>query len=136
MAVQGGYGVVLKIMVSTTLTAIANLLDVDYPRLMKYLAESTAHDSTSGYYEAIATGKRRAEPFTARILWDDSETTHTAIITAFASEAAVSMSLNDPDSSEVMTFSAHIEAIGRISKQEGNYEAEVVIHPTGVVTIA
>jgi len=135
MAVQGGYGVVLKIMVSTTLTAIANVLDVDYPRLMKYIAESTAHDSTSGYYEAIATGKRRAEPFTARILWDDSETTHTAIITAFASEAAVSMSLNDPDSSETLTFSAHIEAIGRIAKQEGNYEAEVVIHPTGAVTI-
>lgn len=135
MAQQGGFGVQLKIMVSTTLTAIANLLDVDYPRLMKYIAESTAHDSTDGYYEAIATGKRRVEPFTARIAWDDSETTHTAIITAFDADTAVSMSIADPDSSETLSFSAHIEAIGRIAKQEGIYEAEVAIHPTGKATL-
>lgn len=135
MAVQGGYGVVLKIMVSTTLTAVANLKDIDFPKFTKFVAESTAHDSTSGYYTAVATGKRRLEPFTATLGWDDSDTTHAAIVTAFDSDAAVSMSIEDPGGAEVIAFSAHIEAISRIAKQEDEYVAEVSIHPTGAATI-
>lgn len=135
MATQGGFGVVLKIMVSTTLTAVANLLDVDFPRLLKYVAEATGHDSSGGYYEAISTGKRRAEPFRAVLAWDVAETTHSTIVTAFEADTAVSMSIEDPDGAEVLAFSAIIEAVGRISRQEDVYQAEVMIHPTGAVTI-
>jgi hypothetical protein len=135
MANQGGYGVQLKIMVSTTLTAIAAMKDVDFPKFTKFLAESTGHDATSGYYTATATGKRRLEPFTCLLEWDSVAATHAAIVTAFDSDSAVSMSIQDPDGVEVIAFSAHIEAITRISKQEDTYQAEVAIHPTGAPTI-
>ena len=135
MAEQGGFGVVLKIMVSTTLTAVAHVLDVDFPRFRKYIAESTGHDATDGYYEAIATGKRRIEPFTVRLAWDSDNSTHAAMVTAFGSDAAVSMSIEDPEGDEVISFSAHIEAIGRIARQEDVVQAEVLIHPTGKATI-
>jgi len=135
MTVQGGYGVVLKIMVSTVLTAVANLKDIDFPKFTKFVAESTGHDATNGYYTAVATGKRRLEAFNATLGWDDSDTTHAAIVAAFDSDAAVSMSIEDPSGNEVIAFSAHIEAIGRIAKQEDEYVAEVTIHPTGSATI-
>lgn len=136
MAEQGGFGVVLKIMVSTTLTAVANLMDVDFPRFMKFISESTGHDQADGYYEAVATGKRRVEPFRAVLAWDTSETTHSAMVTAFDSDAAVSMSIEDPAGDETISGTAHIEAIGRVSRQEDTYQAEVEIHPTGKWTIA
>jgi formylmethanofuran dehydrogenase subunit E-like metal-binding protein len=135
MAATGGYGVTLKIMVSTTLTAVANVIDVDFPKFVKFIAESTGHDATSGYYTAVATGKRKLESFTATLAWDSVATTHAAIVTAFDSDAAVSMSIQDPDGVEIIAFSAHIEAITRISRQEEVYQAEVTIHPTGVPTI-
>jgi len=135
MAKQGGFGVELKITISTTLTVIANLLDVDFPKFKKFLAESTSHSSTDGFYEAIDTGKRRGEPFRAVLGWDDAETTHAAILTAFAATAAVAMSIEDPAGQEVITFSAHIEEISRLGKQEDMFKAEVMFHPTGKLTI-
>lgn len=135
MAGQGGFGVVLKIMVSTTLTAVAKVLDVDFPKFKKFVAENTGHDATSGWYTAISTGKRRLEPFQATLEWDSVAATHAAIQTAFDSDAAVSMSIEDPDGVEVIAFSGIIEEIERVGKQEDTYKAVVLIHPTGAPTI-
>lgn len=135
MAIQGGFGVVLKIMVSTTLTAVANVVDVDFPKFKKFLAESTAHDSTSGYQTWVATGKRALEAFTCTLMWDSAAATHAAMVTAFDSDAALSMSIEDPNGDEVIAFSAHISTMERISKQEEGYTCEVEIQPTGAPTI-
>lgn len=78
MAAQGGFGVVLKINTGS-LTAVTGVTNVDFPEFMKYLAESTGHDSSGGYYEAVATGKRRLNPFPVEINWDTAEATHAAI---------------------------------------------------------
>lgn len=131
---QGGFGVVVKINTGT-LTAVANLIDVDYPKFKKYIAEMTGHDSAGGYYEAVATGKRRLEAFPMTLGWDIVETTHAAIITAFDSDAPVGFSIEDPDGDEVIAFDAHIEEIMRISKQEDGMKAEILVHPTGAPTI-
>lgn len=136
MAAQGGFGLVLKIDVSASLTAIAGVKDVDFPKFKKFLAESTGHDATSGYYTAVASGKRRLEPIRATLYWDTSVNTHAEIVTMFASDDPTDMSIADPDGDETIAFSAHIEAIGRISKQEDAYEAVVDIHPTGPATIS
>lgn len=135
MAAQGGFGVQLKIMVSTTLTAVANVIDVDFPKFKKFLAESTAHDSTSGYQTWVATGKRALESFTCTLLWEDSVTTHAAMVTAFSADTAVSMSIQDPDGNEIIAFSAHISGMERMSKQEEAFTCEVEIQPTGAPTI-
>lgn len=136
MAGQGGFGVQLKIMVGTVLTAVANMIDVDYPELEKILSESTGHDSTAGYAEYIATGKYKANEFTCTLTWDSADATHAAIVTAFDAAAAVSMSIEDPDSVEVISGSAHIRVVTRISRQEEHFQAEVAIQPTGQWSIA
>ena len=136
MAGQGGFGVVLKIMVGTVLTAVVNMMDVDFPELVKILSESTGHDSTAGYKEYIATGKYEAGEFTCTLTWDVDETTHAAIVTAFDAAAAVSMSIEDPEGDEVISGSAHIRTITRIGRQEEHFQAEVAIQPTGQWSIA
>ena len=136
MAGQGGFGVALKIMVGTVLTAVVNIMDVDFPELEKILSESTGHDSTAGYAEHIATGKYKANEFNCTLTWDADETTHAAIVTAFDAAAAVSMSIEDPEGDEVISGSAHIRTISRIGRQEEHFIAEVAIQPTGQWSIA
>lgn len=133
---QGGFGLVMKIDVSSTLTAIVGLEDVDFPTFRKFIAEATAHDSAGGFYEAVATGKRRVESITATMFWDDTQATHQAVRTGFDSDDPVDCSIEDPDGQEVIAFSAHIEAISRISKQQDAYKAQVEFHPTGQPTIS
>lgn len=134
MATQGGFGLTIKIYTST-LTAIVKVLDGEIPRFKRYLAEFTAHDSSSGYDEYISTGRRGLDKFKLTLGWDSGATTHAAIVTAFASDTAVAMSAEDPNGDEVIAFSAFIEEIGRIAKQKEGYVAEVVIQPTGAPTI-
>ena len=131
MTAQGGYGLTLTM----NGTTVVGVREVDFPRFMKFIAEATAHDSASGYYEAVATGKRRIEPIQATLFWDDTEATHGAVITAFDSDASQQFTIADPDGDETIEFNAHLEAINRISEQEEAYVAEVDIHPTGTATI-
>lgn len=132
MAVQGGYGAVIKITVAAVLTAIVNVRDFTFPEFEKILAEITAHDSPGGYAEYIATGKRRMNEFTCRITWDVSESTHAAVKAAFDSDAVVNMSVEDPNGAEIITFDAFISKLGRIAEQEDGYSCDVAIQPTGI----
>ena len=134
--VQGGFGVVLNIDVGTVLTVVTKIVDVTYPEFEKILAESTTHDSVDGYAEFVATGKRKLNEFICTLTWDTSEATHAGVQTAFESDAAVSMSIADPDADETISFSAHIRTVGRVAEQEGAYRAEVAIQPTGPPSIS
>lgn len=131
---QGGYGAVLKIDVSG-LVAVTHVRDFEFPEFEKILAEITAHDSPGGYAEHISTGKRKLNEFTCTLVWDISETTHAAMVSAFDSDAAVSMSTEDPNGYEVIAFDAHITKLGRIAEQEEGYVCDVSIQPTGIPTI-
>jgi hypothetical protein len=136
MAAQGSFGIAVQIDVSSTPTALASVLDLPEVSLMKYIAESTAHDSTDGFYEATDTGKRRIDPITVTLAWDTSETTHGAIVTAFNSETPVTFTVTDPDGDETISMEVHIERISRIFAQEDIYKATVTLHPTGAPTIS
>jgi hypothetical protein len=137
MAEQGGFGVVLKVMISTTLTAVANLLDVDFPAQEKELADMTAHPSaaSTGYRSWIDSGVRSLTEFTAVLGWDDTESTHVAIVTAFDATTALSMSIEDPAGQEIVAFSGFIRSIGRTAKIGDGYKCNVAIQPTGAPTI-
>ena len=135
MAKQGGFGVVCKITISNTLTAIANVEDVDFPEFEKFLAEVTNHGSTGGYAEHIATGVRAVNEFSMTLTWDTSDSTHAAIVTAFDSDEPVNMSIEDPAGVEVIAFAAHVRKLGRISKQRERYGCVVTIQPTGQPSI-
>ena len=134
MSTQGGLGVVLKID-DSGLTTVANLLDADFPEQEKELWEYILHSSTDGYAEHMDTGIRKLTEFTAVLLWDDTESTHAAILTAFDASTTVDMSIEDPSGQEVIAFAAHIQKIGRISKADEGYQCEVTIQPSGAPTI-
>ena len=127
----------MKIMISTTLTAVTNLLDVDFPETEKFLADMTAHPASaaSGYTTWIDSGVRALNAFTAVLGWDDLEATHQAVLTAFDATAAVSMSIEDPAGQEIIAFSAHIQKVGRVSKVKDGFKCNVTIQPTGAPTI-
>jgi predicted secreted protein len=135
MSTQGGFGLTLKIYITSALVAVTKVSTADFPTFRKFIAESTGHDSAGGWYQAVATGKRRLEPFSAELNWDTAEATHAAMMTAFNSDAAVAMSIEDPAGDEVIAFSAHVEAITRVSQQEDRYYATVEFHPSGAPTI-
>lgn len=136
MAQQGGFGVKLKITPPAGVaTIVAHLLDIGFPEFSKFIAESTGHDSPGGYYEAIASGKRRVQPFTATIGWDIALATHQAMVDAFDSNLPLTFSVEDPLGLEVISFSGHVEKVNRMTKQEDTYKAEVTIHPTGTPSI-
>lgn len=137
MATQGSFGVVFKVMVSTTLTAVAHLLDVAFPEQKKEIADVTEHPSTgvTGYRTKIDTGIRELTPFEVTLLWDDSEATHAAMVTAFDSTSALSMSIEDPAGNEVIAFSGFVDTVGRIAAMSDGYKARVSITPTGAPTI-
>lgn len=135
MGKQGGFGVKLKITVGTALTVVAGVREVEFPEFEKMLAEATAHDSSGGWKEMIDTGKRALNAFTVTLSWDADGATHAAMVTAFGSTSPVNMSIEDPAGTEVISFSAFINKIGRTAEQEEVYSAEVEITPTGAPSI-
>ncbi len=135
MAQIGGFGLTVKIDISSTLTALTYLLDGEIPEFEKFIAEATPHDSTNGYAQFVATGKRKMNEFKVTLGWDSDEATHAAVLAAFDSNDPVTMQVISPGADETIEFSAHITKIGRVAAQEDGYKAEVTIQPTGSPTI-
>lgn len=134
--VEGGFGLSVKIKITSTMTAIAELLEGEIPEFEKFVAEMTPHSATGGYATYVATGKRKLNEFKITLGWDSDDSTHAAIIAAFDSDSPVDMSVVSPDGTdETIAFSAHITKIGRIAEQEDGYKADVTIQPTGAPTI-
>jgi hypothetical protein len=134
MAIQGGFGVLLKIDVSG-LTTTANLLDTDFPEQSKMLEEATGHSATGGYAVYVASGKRELGEFTATLLWDKADSTHAKVLTVLAANATVNMSIQDPAGAEIIAFAAHVKSVKRISKQDEAYKAEITFQPSANPTI-
>ena len=133
--VQGGFGLQVRINISASQTAIAELIDGEIPEFEKFLAEMTPHSAAGGYATHVATGKRKMNEIKVTLGWDSDDATHAAILAAFDSDSAVSMSVVAPGADETIAFSAHIFKVGRIAAQEDGYKCDVSIQPTGQPTI-
>ena len=133
--VIGGFGLVVKISISSTLTAITEVIEGEIPEFEKFIAEMTPHSATGGYATHVATGKRKMNEFKLTLGWDSDDSTHAAIIAAFDSNDAVNMSVVCPAADETIAFAAHITKLGRISAQEDGYKCDVTIQPTGAPNI-
>jgi predicted secreted protein len=131
MATQGGLG--------TTLTynsqSITKIMEVDWPEIEKVLAEVTAHDSTGGWEEFIATGKFTASDFTITVLWDKALAGHGALLTAHNNGTAHAFSLVGPGTALTVSGSAFVSSIAEESDMEDGHKATITISPTGNVTI-
>lgn len=135
---SGGFGLQIKIDISSTLTAIVSVQEgSELPKFKKFLADATPHSAPNGWAQKIATGKRELQSFKMVLGWDPDEATHAAVQAAFDSDDPVGMSVISPDGgSETIGFDAHIEEIGRTTGQEDKYVAEVMVTPTGAPTIS
>ncbi len=131
MAAQGGFGLGL----THKGTTVISIDSVDELQFTKFMAEVTSHDSPGGYYEAVATGKRRIQPLAVGAFWDSAAATHTAVLAAFDADTEDEWVWSDPDGDESIAVKMHVEQIGRISEQEDAYRANILLHPTGTATI-
>ena len=132
--VQGGFGSVFKIKVTSTLTAVTHATDIKWPEFEKMLVDVTAHDSPGGMAEWIATGKRKMNSFEVTLAWSKDDATHAAILAAYNADPAVAMSVQDPDGDEVISFNGHVQKLGRVTEQDGYMQMKVTIQPTGLGT--
>jgi len=132
---QGGFGIDFQMDGGAGLVAVVKIRDAKFPKQTSTIVDATTHDSPSGYYEAIAVGLRRLEPFELTLNWDDTQATHARVLTVFAADAPVACSIADPDGDETIAFSAFVESIERDGPLNGLYTARVRIHPTGAPTI-
>ena len=135
MAQSGGYGVRLRIGEELSEVIIVHVDEIDELQLTKFISEATGHDSAGGYYEAVATGKFRIQPFNVGIWWDSNEASHIALITSFNGLTSDRFEWLDPAGGETIVFRAFVEMIGRVTLQEGTYRANLTLHPTGEPTI-
>lgn len=136
MAVSGGLGVVWKIPVSATPTTVPNVEDIEFPMSENELAEITAHDSTDGWEEFVATGLKRSGEFEATLTWDIAATPHAELVALQASGAAVAMTLATVDAAETLAFSGIVRNIKRESPIDDAFRAKVTIKVTGAITIS
>ena len=117
------------------ITAIVDVVEGDFPKIKKMLAESTGHGATNGYYGGASSGKRRIEPFALTLAWDKTEETHTQVMNRFIFDATFEMEMQDPDGNETLSFSAHLEEVERKGESENIFLSTVSVHPTGEPTI-
>lgn len=136
MSVSGGFGVDWKVDVSSTLTSVEHVREIEFPDEEHELTEVTAHDSPGGYTEWLATGRIRTEEFTVKLTWDDALATHQEIRTHHGDGTALNMSLTAPDGQETLTFDGLVRKLKRMSPQDGSYDMEVTILPTGQITLS
>ena len=119
------------------LTAVTNILDGDFPKQSKTLAEMTPHPTTGNTVTAqfVDTGYRVNQSFNLELGWDVDEATHAAIQAAYESTDPVNCSVEDPGGKEVMAGQAFIEEVERASKMKDGYKGTVKVTPTGDWTI-
>jgi predicted secreted protein len=135
MAQTGGFGCIVRINITATLTVIADVVELKFPEFERTVADITAHDSTNGWAEYIATGMRKMSEFTMTVVWDDGATTHAALLTNFNSATSVNMNIQDPLGQEVIAFAAFITKIARSGEMDDAFKAEITVQPTGAPTI-
>ena len=131
MARKGGWGGAL----TYNSQSITKITEVEYPEVEKTLAETTAHDSTGGWPEFLASGRFSAGEFACDLVWDKALTGHAALLTAYNAGTAATFSLVSPGSGVTYGGSARVKNIDEMAAQDGAYAAKVTFEPTGAITI-
>jgi hypothetical protein len=136
MAVNIGQGTVLSMTISTTLTAIAQVLEISGPEVTVGAKETTNLASTVKTYRAQLPDSGKV---TFSIQYDPASTTHTALTTAVNTfpQAAVNwkMLFNTVAGTDAAAFSAFITKFApKGMNTEDNLEADLELQVTGLVT--
>jgi hypothetical protein len=136
MAINAGQGTILKFAVSGTLTALAQVVEVDGPDATVGTKETTNLSSVAKTYRATLPD---GGTVTATIQYDPADTTHenlTAMINTWPQAAASgSVTFNTASGSHGAAFSCILTRFHpKGMNQEDNLEADIEFKITGVVT--
>lgn len=130
MATAGGYGAAATI----GGTSITKIIEIEAPEIEMPSADVTAHDATSGYTERLKPGVKKTGPARIKKLWDDTLAAEIAIESHFGTTTSAAFVLTV--GTETYTFSGFIESIEQFIDQEQGYMGEIIILPTGAITVA
>ncbi len=130
MATSGGFGAAATI----GGTSITKIIELEAPEIEMPAVDVTAHDATSGYTERMKPGVKKTGPARIKKLWDDTLAAEIAIETHFATTTSAAFVLTVGN--ETYSFSGFVESIEQFIDQENGYMGEIVIQPTGAITIA
>lgn len=136
MAINVGQGTVLSMTISSTLTAIAQVLEISGPEVTVGAKETTNLGSTSKSYRAQLPDSGK---ITFSVQYDPAGTTHQALTTAVNTwpqlPVAWKILFNTTGGSDAATFSAFVTKFApKGMNTEDNLEADVELQVTGLVT--
>jgi predicted secreted protein len=135
MATSGGFGLIYKINIVSTLTTIPKVIEGTLPGRELVMAEVTAHDSTGGYKEQIASGKRSLGEWDFTVLWNSTDATHQAVLTAFKAAAPTNSSVTKPGATEIVTMSTHYTKMKVTTDIEDGVKIQWTCKGTGAPTV-
>jgi hypothetical protein len=136
MAVHTGNGSILKATISSVLTAIAQVTEIDGPSIEVGTKEITNLSDTVKKFRALLPDYGEV---TFTIEYDPADTTHAFLQTTVATspQSAIVYELDFSDTTHKATFSAFItEFHPKGMTPEDTLEADVKLKITGVVTFA
>lgn len=117
---------------SETFTAIANVTNIVPPNITRDTIDVTAHDSTEGWKEFIATLKDGGE-VSIDVNYDPSE--HDTFITDFGDSSATNYQITFPDTT-VWSFAAWLTGFAAGAPYDGKLTARLTFKVTGKPTVA
>jgi hypothetical protein len=134
MAVNVGQGTILRITISSTLTAVAQVLDITGPGITVEKIKKTNLADVAVRYRA---GLPEGDPCTYTIQYDPADATHQALITAASTWPqqlmACTETYNTIGGADKATFNAFVSKFSpKGMNQEDNLEADVELQPDGI----
>jgi hypothetical protein len=136
MALNIGQGTILKMTISSTLTAIAQVLEIEGPEVDVGSKETTNLGNTVKTFRAQLPD---AGTVSLSIQYDPADTTHTALTTAVMSwpQAAVTWNIqfNTTAGTDKAVFTAFLTKFKpKGMNSEDNLEADIELKLTGTIT--
>lgn len=117
---------------SETFTAIANITNIVPPNLSRDTIDVTAHDSTEGWKEFIATLKDGGE-VSIDVNYDPSE--HDTLVADFADTEARNYQITFPDTS-VWSLAAWMTGFAPTAPYDDKLAARITFKVTGKPTVS
>lgn len=134
MAKNAGLGGVFQVTISSVLTTIAQVTDIQGPELEADTYDVTSHDSTSGWEEHVP-GVKRTGSVTLDFVFDPAGTTHKWLHNNIGADASA-MKITWPDSAPTSwTFSGIVTGFRLGDPHDGALTGSATVKLTGVPTL-
>lgn len=135
MAINPGQGTILQATVSSTLTAIAQVLEIDGPEATVEPKSTTNLASTAKTYRALLPD---GGTISARVQYDPADSTHAFLaskINEYPQTAVAWAMIFNAQNAPTATFTAILTKFKPVGMNEDdNLEAEIELKITGLVT--